>query len=55
MVAAQGRITAAVQLRLGLKSWKLCKTLDIAMQAGLPFLVYKEGYAGVVPDFQGFE
>jgi hypothetical protein len=42
-------------LRLGLKSWKLCKTLDIAMQAGLSFLVYSEGYAGVVSDFQGFE
>ena len=43
------------RLRLGLKSWKLCKTLDIAMQAGLSFLVYSEGYAGVVSDFQGFE
>ena len=43
------------KLRLGLKSWKLCKTLDIAMQAGLSFLVYSEGYAGVVSDFQGFE
>ena len=25
------------------------------MQAGLSFLVYSEGYAGVVSDFQGFE
>jgi hypothetical protein len=48
-------ISDMISFRLGLKSWKLCKTLDIAMKAGLSFLVYIKGHAGVVSDFQGFE